>query len=277
MASSSNRDREEDRATSGTGATRRPVGSDEAMSRQAVLELVSAYRRTGDRNARNELVEAHQHVADFFARRYSGRGVARDDLRQVGLLAILRAVDRFDPDLGVSFGTFASRTVDGELKRYFRDRTWSVRPPRQAQELHLVIRRSEETLAQRLGRSPTVAELARDIGEDEDHILEAMEAGMAHEAASLDAPPPGDRTDAPWLTLGQAEVGYAQVDLEIVMQGLLQELGDRERRVVYLRFYENRTQSEIAAEVGVSQSYLSRILRNVFVELRRRLEGTAGS
>ena len=125
--------------------------------------LFREYRRTGDRRVRNRLVEEHLTVPDYYVRRYSGRGVPHDDLRQVALLTMLRSIDRFDPDLGIEFGTFASRTIEGELKRYFRDRTWAVRPPRRAQELHLELRRAEEELTQRLGRSPTVAELADEL------------------------------------------------------------------------------------------------------------------
>ena len=118
--------------------------------------------------------------------------MATDDLRQLALMAIIHAVERFDPEVGVAFSTFASRTIEGELKRYFRDRTWSVRPPRRAQELHLELRRTDEELAHKLGRSPTIAELARaPLDVSEDHVLEALEAGVAHQATSLDQPAPG--------------------------------------------------------------------------------------
>src|SRR3954468_16509856 len=152
------------------------------------IEQFVEYRRTGDRRLRNELVEQHRGSADYFVKRYARRGVPEDALRQVALLAIVHAVDRFDPDVGVAFSTFASRTIEGELKRYFRDRTWSVRPPRRAQELHLELRRADEDLTQRLGRSPTLTELAAEVGESEDHVLEALEAGVAHQATSLDQP-----------------------------------------------------------------------------------------
>jgi RNA polymerase sigma-B factor len=250
------------------------VTKDSARSVETA-ELFETYRRTGDRDARNRIVEAHRDVAEYYLKRYARRGVEADDLRQVALLAIVRAVDRFDPAHGVEFSTFASRTVEGEFKRYFRDRTWTVRPPRRAQELHLELRRAEEELAQRLGRSPTVAELAREVGDSIDHVLEALEAGVAHQGASLDqAPGASDDSDAAVLAdrvLATHEQGYGRVDQAIVLQDVLAELDERDRTIIKMRFFENRTQEAIAQEMGVSQSYLSRILRRVLLDLRARL------
>lgn len=246
-----------------------------ARSKAAALAKFREYQRTRSRQIRNELVEEHRDIADFYVKRYGNRGVPSDDLQQVALLTILRAVERFDPDLGVEFSTFASRTIEGELKRYFRDRTWSVRPPRRTQELHLEIRRSEEALVQRLGRSPTVQELADELDETVDHVLEAMEAGAAHNAASLDQP---DRSESPnsapqsERVLSHVEAGFKQIDSQLVVEGLLDRLPERERMVIEMRFYQNMTQPEIADKIGVSQSYLSRILRRTLIDLRQRLE-----
>jgi RNA polymerase sigma-B factor len=244
-------------------------------SKDDSLSGFRAYRDTGDRSMRNLLVTEHLGLADFYVKRYSGRGVAPDDLRQVAFLAIVRAVERFDPDYGIEFSTFASRTIEGELKRYFRDRTWSVRPPRRAQELHLEVRRAEEDLHQRLGRSPTVVELAAEVDESVDHVLEAMEAGVAHSAASLDQPDPGDEAATPAVqrTLAQLEAGFNVVESRMVIERLLEKLPERERLVIELRFFANLTQPEIAERIGVSQSYLSRILRKALLELRSLLEG----
>jgi RNA polymerase sigma-B factor len=246
----------------------------DAAARSQTGELFAQYRATGDRRIRNQIVEIYRDVAEYYVKRYSRRGVPADDLRQVSLLTILRAVDRFDPEHGVEFSTFASRTVDGELKRYFRDRTWTVRPPRRSQELHLALRKTDEELTQRLGRSPTVAELARELDESVDHVLEAMEAGVAHQATSIDQSPVGEDTDASRRSermLSQSDTGYAQVDRKLVIGELLEGLPERDRRVIEMRFFENRTQEEIASEIGVSQSYLSRILRRVLLELREQL------
>lgn len=239
----------------------------------AVASTFVEYRETGDRRLRNVLVERHLHSVDYFVRRYSHKGVPDDDLRQVALLALIHAVERFDPEMGVGFGTFASRTIEGEIKRYFRDRTWSVRPPRRAQELHLALRRADDELNQVLGRPPTVAELADAVDASVDHVLEALEAGTAHQATSLDQPQGGEDEGGAIgdRLLGTDAHGYVDVDQQIVVRELLATLAPREREIVRLRFFENLSQPEIAARVGVSQSYLSRILRRTLVDLRAGL------
>lgn len=240
---------------------------------QVLAELFEEYRRSGDLEVRNQLVEEHSELAEYFVRRYGRRGVAADDLRQLALMSVIHAVDRFDPEVGVAFSTFASRTIEGELKRHFRDRTWSVRPPRRMQELHLEVRRAEEDMAQRLGRSPTVTEMARELEVGEEDVLQALEAGTAHQAASLDQPAgPEDESTRGERLLGQVDTGFVQVDREMIVRQLLEELPERERTVVYLRFFENLTQPEIAERVGISQSYLSRLLRRTFIQLRDRID-----
>lgn len=237
------------------------------------LQLFREYRRGGDRSLRNELVERHMSLADYYVRRYSGRGVQRDDLRQLSLLAIIAAVERFDPDLGVTFGTFASRTIEGECKRYLRDRTWIVRPPRRAQETHLLLRRLEEELTHERGRPPTLAELSRAAGVPVEDLLEAMEAGAAQQAASIDSPgrdaERGSDSDG---ALAEPEWGFLDVDQRMVVHDLLEGLPERERQIIELRFYRNMTQPEIAEIFGVSQSYLSRVIRRILAGLRARLE-----
>lgn len=256
-------------------ATARPARSAAGGSQRsiALVERFVEYRTTQDRRLRNELVEEHRDLADYFVTRYSRRGVAAEDLRQLALLAIIHAVERFDPEVGVAFSTFASRTIEGELKRYFRDRTWSVRPPRRAQELHLELRRAEDDLGQRLGRPPTVRELAAHLDVSEDHVLEALEAGVAHQAASLDQPAGPDQDGATRgdRLLTAVEPGYTQVDRRLIVEDLMRGLPERERSILYMRFFENLTQPEIAERVGVSQSYLSRILRKALLDLRARV------
>jgi RNA polymerase sigma-B factor len=246
----------------------------EALDRSQTGALFAEYRATGDRRVRNQIVELYRDVAEYYVKRYSRRGVPADDLRQVSLLTILRAVDRFDPEHGVEFSTFASRTVDGELKRYFRDRTWTVRPPRRSQELHLALRKTDEELTQRLGRSPTVAELARELDESVDHVLEAVEAGVAHQATSIDQSPVGEESDSARRSermLASNDVGFAHIDRRMIIAEILEGLPERDRQVIEMRFFQNRTQEEIATEIGVSQSYLSRILRRVLLDLREKL------
>lgn len=246
------------------------------MPGQDDLELFREYRRTRDRALRNRLVERHMSLADYYVRRYSGRGVQREDLRQLSLLAVIAAVERFDPEMGVGFGTFASRTIEGECKRYLRDRTWIVRPPRRAQETHLLLRRLEEELTHRLGRSPTLDELSEAADVPVEDLLEAMEAGAAQQAASFDQPMrDSDRSSDSDAALAEVDLGFLDVDQRMVVEGLLAGLDERERKIIELRFYRNMTQPEIAEIFGVSQSYLSRVIRRILTTLRERLEAEA--
>jgi len=239
---------------------------------ERIRALAETYRTTGDRTARNELVELHLDLADVLARRMAKPSAPFEDLRQTALLAMVRAVDRFDPDMGVEFATFASRTIDGELKRYMRDRTWTVRPPRSALELHLDVRGAIDHLTQDLGRSPTVAEIAQAVGSDADHVLEALEVSASRTSKSLDAPVAGgeDLTLADSV-LSDDELGFDHVETVALLREALVDLSDRDRRIIEMRFFEERTQEEIAAELGCSQSYLSRILRRVLDSMRARL------
>ncbi|HRW36460.1 MAG: sigma-70 family RNA polymerase sigma factor [Acidimicrobiales bacterium] len=244
--------------------------------REAVGDLVRRYRATGDRAARNEIVARHRHLADRAARRYRSRGIAHDDLRQTALLAMIRAVDRFDPDQGTSFATFAGRTMDGELKRTLRDKAWTVRPPRAAQERYLALRKREEALTHTLGRTPTVAELAASLELAVDEVLDALEAGGARSAASIvRTDDDGAAADADDL-LGVGEPGYGRTDDRLLVAELLDQLDERSRLVIELRFFERLGQDEIAARIGVSQSYLSRLLRKILLELRERAEAAPG-
>ena len=237
---------------------------------QQIDAWFSAYRAEGTRALRNRLVEAHLHLADYHVARFArSSGVAVDDLRQTALMAVIHAVERFDPDRGVAFRTFASRTIDGELKRHLRDRTWSVRPPRRAQELHLQLRHVNDEMSQALGRSPTVAELAEAAGVATDDVLEAIEAGRARSATGLDAPGPTGEADSSLARrLGALDPGFAVVDERDELALALAALGHRERLVLHLRFVEELSQPEIADRIGVSQSYVSRLLRASLDQLR---------
>lgn len=236
------------------------------------------YRATGKRSLRNELIETHRGLAMTIASDYSGRGVDDDDLRQIALLGVLKAVERYDPERGIPFGAFASRTVNGEIKRWFRDRTWTVRPPRSAQERHLELRRATEELTQRTGRAPSVAELAVELELTEDEVLEAMEASAAYRGASIDAPRSSSsegegRSLAE--TLGSGEEGYGRSEARVLVGDLLETLPEREATILRLRFYEELTQSEIAERVGISQMHVSRLLRRTLVGLRDQLGESA--
>ena len=236
-------------------------------------DLFEVYRATGDRSVRNALVEGHRGLAASIANDYRGRGVELDDLVQIAMLGTLKAVERFDPARGIPFSSFASRTVNGEIKRHFRDRTWAVRPPRSAQERHLDLRRARAALASRLGRVPTIGEIADEMGISADEVLDALEAGAAYRATSLDARRPGDDDNtslADHLTTGEAT--SRPVELRVLVDQLLDSLPERDAAILRLRFYEDLTQSEIAARLGISQMHVSRLMRRCLDELRTMLE-----
>jgi RNA polymerase sigma-B factor len=235
--------------------------------------LFEVYRATGDRSVRNQLVEAHRGLAASIANDYRGRGVELDDLVQIAMLGTLKAVERFDPERGIPFSSFASRTVNGEIKRYFRDRTWAVRPPRSAQERHLDLRRARSGLSTQLGRAPTVSELAAQMGISTDEVLDALEAGAAYRATSLDARRSGDdETSSLADRLSTGDAPSRPVEMRVLVDQLLASLPPREASIMRLRFYEDMTQSEIAEQLGISQMHVSRLMRRCLDELREILE-----
>jgi len=233
------------------------------------LERFLEYRRTGDRRVRNGLIEQHMGLAEHLARRYRNRGQATEDLNQVALLGLVKAVDRFDPGRGLAFTTFATPTIVGELKRHFRDRAWTVHVPRQVQEQVLAVTRSIQDLSQELGRSPTVAETARASGRSEEAVLEAMEASRVLAVKSLDAPIGAD-ADAGTVAdlLGSDEPGHEAVEHRMLVDALVEELEPRERRIIRLRFYEGMSQSQIGERLGMSQMHVSRLLARTLSRLR---------
>jgi RNA polymerase sigma-B factor len=234
----------------------------------AVLDAFDRYRATGDRDVRNQLIQQHHWIAVHCARRFANRGEPLDDLIQVGQLGVLKAVDRFDPEIGLSFTAFAMPTVLGELRRYFRDSTWAVRVPRRIKELHVELGATVEFLTNKLGRAPRVGELASHMGVDEETVLDAIEAGNAYRSAPL--VPVGDEnhvtSDAEAVGIDDEEL--SGMDLRVDVRRLLRRLQSRERRIVYLRFFEGLSQSEIAEQVGVSQVHVSRLLRASIESLR---------
>jgi len=240
------------------------------------LDAFREYRRTRDRKLRNRLVEEHAGLAEALARRMSHRGEPHDDLRQVALVGLLKAVERFDPDHGVRFTSFATPTILGELKRHFRDRGWAVRVPRRVQELNLEVRETTAALSQELGRPPTTDEIAERAGVDLEDVIESMEAGSLYRLASLDATATSDDDWEPssWLAVEDRELG--DVENRLTVEELLQALPEREQRIMYLRFFAGLTQSEIADEVGVSQMHVSRLLTRSIETLGAIARGASG-
>lgn len=223
-------------------------------------ERFAEYRRTNDRELRNELIEAHMRLAEFLSRRFQHRGESLDDLRQVALVGLLKAVERFEPERGLQFSSFATPTIIGELKRHFRDKGWAVRVPRRVQELHLELDQTIASLTQELRRPPSTTEIAARAGAWEEDVLEAMEANGLYRLPSIDASRNDDDGGSIDSRVGVTDEEFDAVDDRVAVRELLSVLPERERRIVYLRFFEGRTQSEIAVEIGISQMHVSRLL-----------------
>ena len=206
-------------------------------------------------------------------RRFRNRGEPHEDLVQVGTIGLIKAIDRFDSARGVEFSTYATPTIIGELKRYFRDKGWAIRVPRRLQELRQQISTATAELTQVLGRSPTASELATAIGCSVEEIVEGLESGNAYATLSLDAGSDAEDHAATILdAVGSHDAGLEHVELRESIKPLLDRLPDREKAILMLRFFKNMTQSEIAAEVGVSQMHVSRLLTRTLTHLRTALE-----
>jgi RNA polymerase sigma-B factor len=222
---------------------------------------------------RDQLVALHLPLVEHLARRFRNRGEPYDDLLQVGTIGLIKAIDRFDTDRGVEFSTYATPTVVGEIKRHFRDKGWAVRVPRRLQDLRLQITAATQELSQSQGRSPTVSELASHLGLGEDEVLEGLESANAYATISLDAG--GEAGDDEGLammdTLGTDDDALEGVEYRESLKPLLAALPARERHILMLRFFRNMTQSEIAAEVGISQMHVSRLLARTLSQLREGL------
>lgn len=233
------------------------------------VELSAAVRTT----AREDLVHLHLPLVQHCARRFRNRGEPHDDLVQVGTIGLIKAVDRFETDRGVEFSTYATPTIIGEIKRYFRDKGWAIRVPRRLQELRMQITATTAELTQKLGRSPTPRELAEVIGCTVDEIIEGMESSNAYSTLSLDANDGSDDGPPSMLdVLGVEDHNLAHVEIRESLKPLLEGLDPREKRILLLRFFKNMTQSQIADEIGVSQMHVSRLLTKTLKQLRTSLE-----
>jgi RNA polymerase sigma-B factor len=236
-------------------------------------ELLRRYHREGDVRARQELIERHIAFVRRLAQRYARRGEQLEDLTQVGCVGLIKAIDRFDGGYGASLTTYAAPNILGEIKRHFRDRGWSVRVPREIQELNVKLTRMVDALTTRLGRSPSVDELAEATGATLEQVLEAMESSAAYSALSLsEGPDPEEEGGGPMETLGEDDLHYEQSEQRITLATGIQRLPARERAILHLRFFEGLTQSEIADRVGISQMHVSRLIRNSLDSMRRALE-----
>lgn len=244
-----------------------------------VLEMFRQLQRTTEGSAdyieqRDAIIERCLPLADHIARRFENKGEARDDLLQVARIGLINAVKRFDVEMGSDFASFAVPTIMGELRRHFRDNSWSVKVPRRMKELHLQIGTASAEMSQRLGRAPTASELAAELDIDRDEVLDGLMAGSSYRTTSIDGAAGSASEDRPSLaeTLGDVDPGMEKVEYREALRPLLAELPERERTVLVLRFFESMTQSQIAAKVGISQMHVSRLLAKTLAQLREKLE-----
>lgn len=281
--------RARERATGGTMSEHERYAEDEAMgAHSAQATRHDPQDRSGARamfvklrelqdgspeyaELRNQLVRMHLPLVEHLARRFRNRGEPLDDLTQVATIGLIKSVDRFDPDRGVEFSTYATPTVVGEIKRHFRDKGWAVRVPRRLQELRLALTTATAELSQQHGRSPTVHELAEKLSISEEEVLEGLESANAYSTLSLDVPDTDDESPAVADTLGAEDEALEGVEYRESLKPLLEDLPPREKRILLLRFFGNMTQSQIAQEVGISQMHVSRLLARTLAQLREKL------
>ncbi len=228
----------------------------------------------GRLDLRNKLVTGHLPLAEHIAARFSNRGVPREDLVQVATLGLINAVDRFQPDRGTDFLSFAVPTVMGEVRRHFRDASWSMHVPRRLKELNLAINSASAELSQRLGRAPTPSELARHLDLSQEQVYEGLEAGNAYHSMSLDeALSPDADSDSLGETLGETDAALDGVEDYESLRPLIERLPERERTILTLRFFRHMTQTQIADRIGISQMHVSRLLARTLEQLRQGMLG----
>ena len=248
------------------------AGTHDKVMNRGVDALLVAYHREGDRAARDQALVELMPLVRALASRYAGRGEPLEDLVQVGSVGLIKAVDRFDVDRGVDFSSYAVPTIVGEIRRHFRDKAWAMHVPRRLKELSLRLSRTLDELTTELGRSPTIAELAEATGVEEEDVVDALDSSNAYTTRSLHAPFEEGGDDSLADKLGTEETGYAEVEDGAIVAAGLDALDEREREIVRLRFFEEMTQSQIAAEIGISQMHVSRLLRRALATMRGRIE-----
>jgi RNA polymerase sigma-B factor len=252
-----------------TEAGSTPPRFDRDLQRRLFVE----YAKTRDPKVREELVHQYTALVHSLARRFAGRGEPLEDLEQVGYLGLIAAINRFDPGLGLEFTTFATPTILGEIKRYFRDKSWAVRVPRRLQETYARVVRTQQELSQELGRGPTVPEIAARLELEPDEVLQALEAGPAQRALSLESPIGQGDEEGGELgdKLGAEDENLGRIELQNMLAGAMRHLTPREREIMVLRFVEQLPQTEVARRLGISQMHVSRLQRAALAQLKREL------
>lgn len=254
--------------------TEKTSSSKSAWDKQKTRELFRRYKEDGDMEAREQLVMSHLNLVRFLANKFKNRGEPLDDLVQVGYLGLLKAIDRFDPDRGLEFTTYATPTILGEIKRHFRDKGWSVRIPRRLQELSAKVNQATDTLTSQFQRSPTIQEIADYLDASVDEVLEAMESSSAYSSVPLEGTGSSENDDAPSVIdrYGSEDNELAFTDDRLVIEEALKGFSPREREVIELRFLKGMTQIEIAEQLGISQVQVSRLLRRTLKKIQDKID-----
>lgn len=244
-----------------------------AWDKAHTKELFDLYKNHGDEAARDELIENHLNLVRFLAAKFKNRGEDLEDLKQVGTIGLIKAIDRFDPDRGLEFTTFATPTILGELKRHFRDKGWNVRVPRRLQELSSKVTVASDELTTELQRTPSTQEVAERLGVSVDEVLEAMEASSAYNSVPLDTPT-GDDEEAPALIdrYDSHDTSFADSENRMVLDSIIKDFSPREQEVIRMRYEQGLTQVEIAEKLGVSQVQVSRLLRRTLQKVHTKLD-----
>ena len=240
-------------------------------AREEDRELLRRYHEQGDVSAREKLIEHYMPLVRSLARRYSYRGEQLEDLVQIGAIGLIKAIDRFDLDRGVELTTYATPNIIGEIKRHFRDKGWAIRVPRALQELNASMSGGIERLTGRLGRSPSIAEIADELKTTPEEVLEAMEVGSAYSTVSLSTGPGGEDELDPLETIGGEDEEFERSEHRAALEPALDRLPPREREILRMRFEEGLPQTQIAQRVGLSQMHVSRLIRKSLSIMREEL------
>jgi len=242
------------------------------MSAAEDRELLRRLHKEGDIRAREHLVARHLPLVRLLARRYAGRGEPLEDIEQVGAIGLLKAIDRFELEREVSLATYATPNVVGEIKRHFRDKGWAIRVPRALQELNARMSSTIERLTSRLGRSPSIAEMATELGVTPEEVLEALEVGSAYTTLSLSTGPGGEDDGDPLDSIGEEDTNFERTEHRASLEPALHHLPFREREILRMRFEEGLPQTQIAERVGLSQMHVSRLIRKSLAAMRDELD-----
>lgn len=260
-------------ASEARAVRRTPKGKD-AWDKERTHELFRLYKEKGDEEARDQLIVSHLNLVRFLASKFKNRGEPLDDLVQVGTIGLIKAIDRFDPERGLEFTTYATPTILGEIKRHFRDKGWSIRVPRRLQELSAKVNQATDELTVELQRSPSVEEIAAKLGVGAEEILEAMESSGAYTSVSLEAGGTSEDDEAPALIdrLGSVDEDLDASDDRMVIDDAIRDFSPREQEIVRMRFIDGLTQVEIAKRLGVSQVQVSRLLRRTLRKIQDKID-----